>query len=205
MTLAARILAVLSETPGMTDRELTDALLGPGRPQQPVNQQANKLSKTGSIVRRTRSDGLIGNYLTGDTAAPLGPVLQPSDSSPLAEDTIKQVLKAWLENSGWVVDVRWGKTRGCDVVALRGQDRWLIEVKGLGSSQPMNVNYFLGALGEILQRMDDAAARYSICLPDTKQFQGLWDRLPELAKERLGLTAIFVTASGEVDSAKRGP
>jgi len=29
----------------------------------------------------------------------------------------------------------------------------------------MRVNYFLGVLGETLQRMDDAQAKYSIALP----------------------------------------
>ncbi len=62
----------------------------------------------------------------------------------------------------------------------------------------MRVNYFIGILGETLQRMSDPDARYSIALPDLQQFRRLWDRLPELAKRRTQITAIFVSESGKV-------
>ena len=71
-------------------------------------------------------------------------------------------------------------------------------MKGGGSLDPMRVNYFLAVLGEALQRMDDPAARYSIALPDMKQFRGLWSRLPALAKTRTQITALFVAPSGDV-------
>jgi hypothetical protein len=62
----------------------------------------------------------------------------------------------------------------------------------------MRVNYFLMVLGETLQRMDDAKARYSISLPDLAQYRELWRRLPELAKTRTGITALFVDETGRV-------
>lgn len=95
--------------------------------------------------------------------------------------------------------LRW---RGGTVAAFdarRDTQRWLIEAKGIGSRQPMRVNYFLGALGETLQRMDDAQALYSIALPDVAQFRGLWQRLPTLAKVRNHLSALFVSADGTVE------
>jgi hypothetical protein len=48
------------------------------------------------------------------------------------------------------------------------------EAKGCGSLQPMHVNYFIAILGELLQRINDPGARYSIALPDMKQYRGLW-------------------------------
>lgn len=62
----------------------------------------------------------------------------------------------------------------------------------------MRVNYFLAVLGETLQRMDSPAASYSIALPDMAQFRGLWERLPDLAKERTKVTALFIRADGQV-------
>jgi hypothetical protein len=62
----------------------------------------------------------------------------------------------------------------------------------------MRVNYFIGILGEILQRMDDPNAKYSIALPDMKQFRGLWERLPHVAKERIQITALFIDPQGAV-------
>ena len=118
----------------------------------------------------------------------------------LDEDGVKRHLKAWLDAQGLgPVTVAWGHARGVDITAKhRDGRRWLIEVKGPGSRPEMRVNYFLAILGEALQRMDDPSAAYSIAFPDLPQFRGLWDRLPGLAKERTGITALFVTASGSV-------
>jgi hypothetical protein len=119
----------------------------------------------------------------------------------LSEDEVKRGVKAWLEASGWQVSVVWGRGHGIDILATKGNERWVIEAKGCGSLNPMRVNYFVSMLGELLQRMDDPKARYSIALPDMKQFRGLWERLPSLAKSRTGISALFVGASGNVQLA----
>jgi len=62
----------------------------------------------------------------------------------------------------------------------------------------MNVNYFLNILGEILQRMDDPNARYSIALPDVPHFRNRWNRLPALAKTLTGITALLIDGDGNV-------
>lgn len=109
------------------------------------------------------------------------------------------MLVGWLRNDGWKPTVAWGNTRGIDIEATRGPESWVIEVKGPGSRQPMRVNYFIGILGETLQRMDDPNARYSIAFPDLPQYRGLWDRLPELAKSRTKISIIFVAQDGGVE------
>jgi hypothetical protein len=60
---------------------------------------------------------------------------------------------------------------------------------------PQQVNYFLGAVGELLQRMSDASATYGLVLPDSQQYRGLAARLPALAWQRLRLrlTVLFVS------------
>jgi hypothetical protein len=120
----------------------------------------------------------------------------------ISEDVAKRSLQTWLEKAGWTVALAWGHTRGIDIDARRAGQRWVIEVKGEGSRQQMRVNYFLGMLGELLQRMNDPSAAYSIALPDLPQFRGLWDRLPRLAKERTGISALFVTSAGDVEEVK---
>jgi hypothetical protein len=109
------------------------------------------------------------------------------------------MLQTWLENAGWKVSVVWGRGRGVDVEATKGPQRWVIEAKGCGSLDPMRVNYFLSILGELLQRMNDSDAHCSIALPDNKQFRGLWQRLPPLAKSRTRISALFVDSSGRVE------
>src|SRR5207249_8057046 len=97
-----------------------------------------------------------------------------------------------LEPKGWTVEVAWGRTRGIDIVALRGAERWVIECKGIGSLAPMQNNYFVGVIGELTQRMSDDRAKHSIAFPDVPKFRRLWSELPAMVKERLQLSALFV-------------
>lgn len=89
-----------------------------------------------------------------------------------------------------------------DVEATRNGERWLIEVKGPGSRPEMRVNYFIGILGETLQRMDDPKAHYSIAFPDMQAFRNLWAKLPSLAKQRTGIDLILVDEVGTLTTLK---
>jgi len=203
-TLKDKIVDLMKDRSGLTDREITDLLLGKGMPQQSVNQACRTLEAKGVIKRINRNDGLLGNYIVSDT-----PKTEPNmshkpenlekDTAVFAEDNLKEILKKHLQSNGWEMQIAWGKTPGIDINAYRGTERWIIEVKGLGSSNPMNVNYFLGVLAETLQRMDDPNAKYSIALPDVKQFRNLWGKLPLLAKKRTGITAVFIDENGGIE------
>jgi hypothetical protein len=200
-TLAQQILEAVQKQPGITDRWLAEALFGPGTPPQPVNGECRRMVDQGLIDRNIRPDGLIGNYCTGKEIGPLtAPALAPpTNDTVFTEDQLKTVLQGWLEAQGWRVEVAWAKTRGIDLHARRGEERWIIEAKGSGSLDAMRVNYFLGVLGETLQRMDDQNAAYSIALPDVKQFRNLWTRLPLLAKQRTKITVLFAKSDGQVE------
>lgn len=203
-TLRQRTLATLARYAGRTDRELAELVSGRGSPQQPINLLCRHLEASGLIERRKRDDGLIGNYLRDGAAShPLPkPSAAPRASDPpngwLSEDDVKRHVVAWLEERGWRASVAWAKDRGIDIEATREGERWIIEAKGGGSLQPMRVNYFIAILGELLQRMNDPQAGYSIALPDMPQFRGLWQRLPDLAKQRTRLSALFVATDGTI-------
>jgi len=201
-TLKERIVTAVHSTPGLTDREMTDRLFGPDVGPQAINQVARGLSIARQIVRRPREDGKIGNYPADSQH--LEAVGRPipykyTQSEMLSEDEVKRKLQAWLESSGWRVSVVWGRDAGIDLDAKRNGQRWIIEAKGCGSLNPMRVNYFLSILGELLQRMDDPNARYSIALPEMRQYRRLWQRLPQLAKSRTTISALFIDPSGRVD------
>lgn len=203
-SLPEQILELVGGLPGLTDREITNSLRGKSAPQQPVNIAARGLASRGRLVRKRRDDGLIGNYLS-DTAAKqvATSVSKPSRVSEgkqddFAEDSLKAVLEQWLVEAGWSTEIAWTKQRGVDIHARRNNERWLIEVKGIGSRPEMRVNYFIAILGETLQRMNDPFAKYSIALPNVPQFRNLWKRLPQLAKKRTGITALFIAADGSV-------
>jgi hypothetical protein len=119
----------------------------------------------------------------------------------MGEDHVKASVARWLEAGGWTVSVRWGRDRGIDIDAQRGRDRWIIEAKGEAPAGPQQVNYFLNALGEVVQRMNDPNAAYGLALPANRQYRGLVERLPLLAHQRLSLTVLFVDESGQVSVA----
>lgn len=207
MTLKDKIVDYLKDKDGLTDREIANAILGVNEPQQAVNQACRALEGKGVTKRANRRDGLIGNYLAvnGSHAEPTH-VIQDEHKTELTsvfkEDHLKQILKDYLHANGWKTQIAWGRTPGIDINAIRGTERWIIEVKGLGSLSAMNVNYFLGVLAETLQRMDDPNAKYSIALPDVRQFRNLWYRLPLLAKKRTGITAIFIDEQGNINESE---
>jgi hypothetical protein len=125
-----------------------------------------------------RRDRKIGNYPGGqvllDASETISsiPDLDQGPDSELSEADVKRKVEAWLGASGWQVQVIWGRGRGIDIEAQRDGQRWVIEAKDCGSLDAMRVNYFLAILGELLQRMSDPDARYSLALPDLKQFRG---------------------------------
>jgi hypothetical protein len=203
-TLKEKIITLLEDQDGLTDREITNAILGVSEPQQSVNQACRSLESKLIIRRIRRKDGKLGNYLSpeGKKVEPEAPKEKVKESEVLAafsEDNLKQILNDFLISNGWETQIAWGRIPGIDINAIRGTKRWIIEVKGLGSSNPMNVNYFLGVLAETLQRMDDPNAKYSIALPDVKQFRNLWGRLPMLAKNRTGITVLFINEVGNIE------
>lgn len=66
----------------------------------------------------------------------------------------------------------------------------------------MRVNYFIGILGEILQRMKEPEARYSIVFPNMRQYRGLWERIPQLAKNPTGIDMLLIDCKGNIEVRK---
>lgn len=207
MSLKEQIVNILRESDGLTDREIINLIRGTASNQQPINQACRQLETENRLRRMKRyEDGLIGNYLCSDSLPQSLVKSEPGVIHPanekgnritnLSEDELKTYLDSFLKKNGWSTNIAWGRNHGIDIDAYRGNERWIIEVKGAGSLNPMRVNYFIAILGEILQKMSDPNAKYSIALPHLNQFLKLWDRLPELAKNRTGISALFVDEDG---------
>jgi hypothetical protein len=116
----------------------------------------------------------------------------------LSENEVKRAVGAALQAEGWDVVTQWGHARGIDLEARRGGERLVVEAKGEGSLNPMRVNYFLHALGELLQRMRTGDARYGLAFPAHRQFVGLILRLPTWVCLRLNLW-FFLVRPAELD------
>ncbi len=200
-TLAERILEAIRYAP--LDDDVLAKRLGVAQ-RQSINQTARRMESQGLIRRVPGPDGKLVNALPNDST--LGeaatPVLKgvgtPLGGRRITEDEVKAAVEAHLREEGFRVQVAWGRTRGIDIEAVH-QDgrRCVIEAKAeVGTAGPQQVNYFLGMLGELLQRMDDPNATYGIALPDNRQYRGLVDRLPLVAKARLGLVVFWVSRAG---------
>ncbi|MBV7506769.1 MarR family transcriptional regulator [Bacillus sp. sid0103] len=183
---------------GFTDREITDKIIGHGKPQQSVNIACRDLESRGLIHRKKRHDGKIGNYLSDSNYIEVAPIVERQQDG-MSEDEIKEIINNSLLSKGWKTQVAWAKTLGIDIDAFRGNERWIIEVKGCGSRDAMRANYFVAILGETLQRMSDPNAKYSIAFPDMQQYRNLWNRLPRLAKERTGISVLFVNEKRDIE------
>ena len=198
MTVRERIIEYVKEYPGATDTEIEKAL---SKSHQHINQECRNLEKEGYLVRKRilEKNNHIGNFpLDKIHALSTHQISQSNDIKSLQEDDIKAILNNYLIKNGWNTKVAWGHRQGIDIEACRADQRWIIEVKGAGSRQQMRVNYFISILGEILQRMDDDNARYSIAFPNIKQYRKLWNKLPELAKQRTMVDLILVDEKGNI-------
>jgi hypothetical protein len=117
----------------------------------------------------------------------------------LPEKKIKYFLETYLAQQGWI---REPESRlpnwDVDIEVKRGNEKWIIEIESPEVFANEIIDSFVSVLGRILQRMDNDKYKYSIALPDIKPFRRLWERLPDLAKNRTGITALFVSETGTV-------
>ncbi len=198
-TLADRIVDKLKVQARALDDDELAAYLGVIR--QAVNQACRRLEREGIVERFIGSNNKILNRLRSLEARkvrarpPASAPARPQERTLLSEDEVKEAVKTHLEAQGFVVTVAWARTRGADIVATRPGTRLVLEAKGEVLLQPQQVNYFLGALGELVQRMDDPDSTYGLALPDNRQYRGLVSRLPTFARDRLGLRVFFVSRS----------
>ncbi len=213
VAFADDVLRVLQRAGHPLDDDVLAARLRVSR--QQVNQTCRRLARQGVLRRVLGPDGKLINQLgSSDEPETRSAVTSPprpapaTDATWVSEDDVKTALKQHLEAQGFAVTVAWGRERGIDIDARRGAERWVIEAKGNAPRGPQQVNYFLHALGELVQRMSDDTAQYGLALPDDPQYHGLVARLPPVARRRLALIVFFVRREGsgmavQVDAAGR--
>lgn len=116
---------LLIDKEGLTDREITNVILGVNEPQQAVNQVCRALTSKGIIRRIIRRDGLIGNYIiaeeTVQKSSPLNQTKQVElRPSIFKEDNLKQILNDFLHADGWETQIAWGERLVLILMLLEG-------------------------------------------------------------------------------------
>jgi hypothetical protein len=99
------VMNMLTSTPGLSDRQITDALFGPGRTQQTVNQVCRNLERRGLIVREKGANGVVGNFIA-DGGCPDSPVetkkgetIATSVIPPELLQKAQELGRLWAESS----------------------------------------------------------------------------------------------------------
>lgn len=107
----------------------------------------------------------------------------------VSEDELRAAVKAHLKDLGFRA-----RRNGTHLVAVHPDGRrFVVEPKSDdGPLGPQQVTSFHGAIGELVQGMDDPGTTYALALPVNPQFRGLVVGLPRHARERLGLAVFWV-------------
>jgi hypothetical protein len=216
-TLGDRILEAIRYAP--LDDDVLARRLGVAQ-RQSVNQAARRLEAQGLLRRIPGPDGKIVNALPAQATHEPTSLARPSSEAAsvvrnlsqtstqsrarfagdrITEDEVKEAVRAYLAADGFAVEVAWGRAPGIDIVAQHADGRrYVIEAKAeVGIAGAQQHNYFVGMLGELIQRMDDPEAIYAIALPDNRQYRGLVNRLPGLAKKRMTLAVFWVDRTSD--------
>jgi hypothetical protein len=119
----------------------------------------------------------------------------------LSERKMRLLVEKFLVSRGWYPGESSSKKNAIDIEGTSGSQRWVVVIIKMEQADVQPVNSFISVLGEILQRMEAPNDKYSIAIPDTLPLNRLWKRLPLLAKERTGVTALFVSSSGSIREA----
>lgn len=198
-TIADRIIRALRQA-GPLDDDVLARRLGVS-PRQSINQAARALESMGTVRRYVGREGkLVSELVAWSDVDNEHEVRRTTHRAPsangglISEDDVKAAVKDHLGHLGYVVRVAWGRERGIDIDATHSErPRLIIEAKGQAAKPgAQQVNYFLGAIGELVQRMDDPGAQYGLALSEHRQYLGLISRLPRLARERMSLVVYFV-------------
>jgi hypothetical protein len=195
-----RIVAALEAAGVPLDDDELASRLGASQ-RQTINIVCRRLESAGRLSRLPGPRGKNVNSLVinGSNAPPASPdAPQPPATTLLTEDEVKAATKTYLENHGWSVTIAWGRAHGIDIEAHRGTEHLYLEAKGESGNTAQQVSYFIGALGELVQRLRDPTAIYGVALPDNGQYRRLVERLPRLAWERLNLTVLLVDKADRV-------
>ena len=193
-TVAEQILNLLATEGPLTDPTIASRL---GVNREDVKALCVQLEIRKKVRRGPRSDGRTVTQLVGQ---PLTLSSQPQATEVtrlLTEDEVKIAMKNHLERDDYEVAVIFGQAEGIDIEAAKGNERILIEARGEAGSAEQQTDYFLTALGSIVQWMSDTDARYGIAVPDNEVNRKLVQGLPPLSRSRLNLTVFYVKRDGD--------
>lgn len=103
---------------------------------------------------------------------------------------LPSLIKEWLEEKGWetIEHNRY-------IEAKKQERKWLIDIYQTTRGRKVPLP---SKLTEMIKKMDDGDAYYSVALVDSPIYRKQWDEIPSVAKERLQVSVILADRSGRV-------
>lgn len=103
---------------------------------------------------------------------------------------LPSLIKEWLEEKGWdiIEHARY-------IEAHKDMQKWYIDIYQATRGRKMPLP---NKLTEILKRMEDRDAYYSVALVDSPIYRKQWNEIPLAAKERLQVSVILADRLGHV-------
>ena len=123
--------------------------------------------------------------------------LEYKENLGITEEVVKDLVCRQLERDGYSVKKKLPREKGADIEGLSNQHGGVIvEAKGEASRPEMFYNFFLAALGQIVMRMSEENARYTVALPAHEKFVKLVRGVSQSARKKLNLEFWLVEAPG---------
>ena len=140
----------------------------------------------------------------GDPSSPIGegpdvdrPLRSTARLTPMREPEVQDAFAKYLIEHGW--EVKTDNDDYTDVIAWRGDELLVAEVKGTTSAPGLDVDT---AYGQLLRRMRDRpeTVRYALVVPDSARMSAL--RVSDEVRRRIGIDVWTVDEAGNVQLAE---
>lgn len=82
-----------------------------------------------------------------------------------------------------------------DIEAYKGNEKWIVEAKGLTSAVGLDFNT---CIGQIVKSMDCETTNYAMAFPDHPKYELQCSKIPKIFRERNNLYFLIVDEMGSV-------
>lgn len=144
------VIKVVKATPGLSDRQISDALFGPGKPQQSVNQLCRTLAQQGLIIRRRNSSGIIGNFIADENIRSFSGTLQKTFQKD--GTIVASVVPLELSQKARELGKQWAESNSRPRLSKEIREHWdvLIDAWSRDPEMPLTVRKTGGVRGAVV-------------------------------------------------------
>jgi hypothetical protein len=118
-----------------------------------------------------------------------------NEVNQMREPDMFEPMLSYLQQDGYTVSsINKGQQRGPDIIAEKGGDKLVIELKG--DTKALKTDWCTG-LGQLLSNMKEPRITYAMAV--SQRYKKLVDSFPSYPKDNLGLLFFVVDDSGKVN------